>query len=442
MEQRLDMKITAGNLLKYAFPSIFSMLFVGIYSMVGSVFVSRLVSTDALSAINIILPLVNVSTALGMMLATGGSAIVAKKMGEGQMDEARQIFSFMFLMSFLLGILLSVLGLIFMEPIIWALGASEEIYQYCHDYALVTLLLFPCGILAMMLLIFTITAGKAGLGSLLAVFGGITTIALDVILIAVIPLGVTGAALATGLGYGAPALVGILYFAFWRKGTLYFVRPKATLKTFLSGCANGASEMVTNLSLSVVTLLFNLTMMNLVGSDGVAAITIILYAQGFFNSAFMGYSTGIAPIISYNYGKQDSENQKRIFKVSNRILAISSLIIFVASEIFAGPLVGIFTESGTAVYEMGLAGMRVFSLCFLVMGYNVFGSSMFTALSNGKISALISLMRTLVLISICILVLPQIFGLTGVWIAVPVAETLGMVVTLICHKKYREQYGY
>ena len=442
MEQRLDIRIGAGSLLKFALPTIFSMLFVGIYSMVGGVFVARLVSTDALSAVNIVLPLVNVSVALGMMLATGGSAIVARLMGEGKSVEARQTFSYVFLMSFVFGVVLTVLGLIFIRPLVLFLGADESIYGYCYDYARVTLYLFPFGILAMLLLVFTITAGRAEIGSVLAIIGGVVTILLDWLLISVRNLGVVGAALATGLGYAVPAVVGIGYFFAARSGTLYFVRPKAGWRVLGESCVNGSSEMVTNLSLSVVTLLFNRTLMRMTGADGVAAITVILYAQGFFNSAFMGYSTGIAPLISYNYGKQSSEQLKKIFRLSLWILGAAAVLIFIVSELCAEPLMAVFAEEGSNVYTMGTHGFRLFSLCFLCMGFSVFGSSLFTALSDGKISALISFARTLVLVSACILLLPLFLGLNGVWLAVPVAELLGLAVTLYCFRRYRDKYGY
>ena len=441
-EQNLDIQISARSLLKFSVPTIFSLLFVGIYSMVGSVFVARLVSTDALSSVNIVLPLVNVSVALGMMLATGGSAIVAKLMGENRPREAKQTFSFIFLASLLLGILLSVLGLILIDPIIRFLGADDSLYTYCYDYARYTLYLFPAGILAMLLLVFTITAGKAQVGSLLAIIGGVSTILLDWLLIAVLHMGVIGAALASGLGYAIPAVIGIAYFFLARHGTLYFVWPKGSLRILGESCINGSSEMVTNLSLSVVTLLFNRTMMRLAGSDGVAAVTVILYAEGFFNSAFMGYTTGIAPVISFNYGCDNRDNLKHIYRLSRRLILIGGIVICGLSMLAAKPVMSVFVDAGTDVYNMGVQGFYPFSICFLFMGFSVFGSSMFTALSNGKISALISISRTLIFQSACILILPLFMGLTGVWLAVPVAELLGAIVTQICNRRYKDRYGY
>ena len=442
MEQRLNIQIHTASLLKFSLPTVFSMLFVGIYSMVGGVFVARLVSTDALSAVNIVLPLVNISVALGMMLATGGSAIVARLMGEGRDSEARQTFSYLFLVSFLLGGVLAVLGLLFVEPIVRFLGANEQIFDYCLQYARVTLYLFPAGILAMMLLVFTITAGRAQIGSALAVVGGVSTIVLDWLLIAVMKLGVTGAALAAGLGYAIPAAAGIMYFFLARGGTLYFVKPKASLVVLGQSCVNGSSEMVTNLSLSVVTLLFNRALMRMAGADGVAAITVILYAQGFFNSAFMGYSTGIAPVISFNFGSGDRDKLKKIFRLSLRIVGISAVIIYAVSLLCAKPLMAVFAQEGSTVYEMGVHGFRLFAFCFLFMGFSVFASSLFTALSDGKTSAIISFSRTLVFVSACILLLPLVMGLNGIWLAVPIAELLGVIVSVYFFRRYREKYGY
>jgi len=262
------------------------------------------------------------------------------------------------------------------------------------------------------------------------IIGGIVTIALDYICIAVLNMGITGAAVSTGVGYAVPGFIGLFYFMLNRKGSLYLVRPKMDIPVLLKSCTNGSSEMVTNLSQSVITILFNNILMRLAGESGVASITIILYAQGLLNSAFMGYSTGIAPVISYNYGKQDHDRLKATYRISKRVIGISSVAAFAVALLFASPLVSVFSPVGTPVYTMAVRGFRIFSFCFLFMGFSIFGSSMFTALSNGRVSAIISFMRSLVFVVISVLLLPMIFQVNGVWLSIPVAEVLGLLVTL------------
>lgn len=439
---KLNIKITTGSLLKYALPTIISMVFMSVYMMTDGIFVARLINTSALSAVNIVMPLVMVSVALGTMLASGGSAIIAKKLGEGKEQEARQNFSLLTVAVVVCGVVISILGLVFIVPLIRFLGADESIYQYCYDYAFTSLLLFPFGMFAMLFQVFFITAGRAGLGMVITIIGGVVTVALDYICIAILGMGITGAAVSTGVGYAVPGFIGLFYFLLNRKGTLYLVKPKMDKMVLLKSCTNGSSEMVTNLSQSVITILFNNILMRLAGQDGVAAITIILYAQGLINMAFMGYSTGIAPVISYNYGKQDTEQLKKTYNISIKVIGISSVVLFAAAMLCASPLVSVFSPRGTAVYEMAVQGFRLFAASFLFMGFSIFGSSMFTAFSNGKVSAIISFMRALVFVVVCVLLLPQFFGLNGVWMAVPVAELLGLLVTVYYNKKLKTTYQY
>lgn len=442
MENKLNLKITAGSLVKYALPTIIGMIFMSVYSMTDGVFVARLINTSALSAVNIIMPLIMVSVALGTMLATGGSAIVARKMGEGKEQEARENFSLLTVAVIVAGVVLSALGLLFIDPIIRFLGANDAIYQYCYDYAFTTLLLFPFGMFAMLFQVFFITAGKAALGMVITMIGGVVTVSLDYICIAVLGMGITGAAVSTGVGYAVPGVIGLAYFLLNRKGTLYLVKPKMDKAVLIKSCTNGSSEMVTNLSQSVITILFNNILMQMAGQDGVASITIILYAQGLLNSAFLGYSTGIAPIISYNYGRQDSGQLKKTYTISKLVIGISSLGVFALAMIFASPLVAVFSPEGTAVYTIAVRGFRLFSLSFLFMGFSIFGSAMFTALSNGRVSAIISFMRALVFVVISVLLLPMVLNLDGVWLAIPLAELLGLAVTLYYTRKHRKTYRY
>lgn len=442
MENKLNLKITAGSLLKYALPTIIGMIFMSVYSMTDGIFVARLINTSALSAVNIVLPLIMVSVALGTMIATGGSAIIARKMGEGKEQEARENFSLLTVAVIVIGVILSALGLLFIDPIIRFLGANDAVYQYCYDYAFTSLLLFPFGMFAMLFQVFFITAGKAMLGMAVTMIGGVVTVSLDYICIAVLNMGIAGAAVSTGVGYAVPGLIGFFYFLLNRKGTLYLVKPKMDKTVLIKTCTNGSSEMVTNLSQSVITILFNNILIQMAGQDGVASITIILYAQGLLNSAFLGYSTGIAPIISYNFGRQDSGQLKKTYTISKLVIGIASFGVFALALVFASPLVAVFSPVGTAVYALAVRGFRLFSLSFLFMGFSIFGSAMFTALSNGRVSAIISFMRALVFVVISVLLLPMVLELDGVWLAIPLAELLGLAVTLYYTRKLRGTYRY
>lgn len=442
MDNALDRSVTVKWLLRYSLPTIISMFFMNVYFMTDGIFVARLINTSALSAVNIVAPMLLVSIALGTMLATGGSAIVAKKMGEGKTEEARRNFSLLAVVTLAGGIVLSGIGLLFIEPIIRFLGANEAIYQYCYDYTYVTLLLFPTGMVAMLFEVFFITAGRAGLGMAITMIGGVVTVSLDYICIALLDMGIAGAAVSTGVGYGVPGVIGFCYFLFNRKGTLYLVRPQIDWAAIGKSCTNGASEMVTNLSYGVITLLFNNILIRMAGEDGVASITIILYVMGLLSSLFMGYSIGIAPIISFNYGKQDHDRMKRIYSVSTRFILITSIFTFSLSLLFAGPLVGVFSPVETPVYDMALHGFRLFSFCFLFMGFSIFGSAMFTALSNGKVSAIISFLRTFVFTVAAVLLLPVFFALDGVWLSIPLAQMLGVLVTFYYFRKLKDTYHY
>ena len=442
MSESLDRRITAGSLMRFALPTIISNVFMGLYTSVDGVFVSRLVGTDALSAVNIMIPVILFSNAVGAMLGTGGNAIIARKLGEGKDREAREDLTFLSIVMVLSGIVLVALGLIFIRPLIYFLGADEALYPYCYAYAVPSLVIMPLSIFGMMSQLTFISVGKPNLGLITSVMGGVTNMVLDYLLIAVFDMGIAGAAVATGMGFSVPALAGIFYFLFNRKGNLYFVRPKARLWVLLKSCTNGSSEMVTSLSNGVVTILFNNVLMRLAGADGVAAITIILYAHGILSSAYMGYAFGIAPVISYNYGKQDHERLQAIYRISLRMIAASSVCIFVISQLGANLLVSVFAGNNLAVRELALSGFRVFASCFLFIGFNIFSSAMFTALSNGRISAILSTCRNLVFIVIVTLLLPLFIGVTGVWLAIPIAELLGLGMTVYYFQKMKGKYHY
>ncbi|MFW5632412.1 MAG: MATE family efflux transporter, partial [Acetivibrio ethanolgignens] len=327
MKYSLERPITAASLLRFSLPTIISMIFMGIYTTIDGVFVSQLIGTDALSSVNIIMPVANAAIAVGTMFGTGGNAIVAKRLGEGREQTARENFSLILITAAIVGLIFTVAGLIFINPLVFFLGSDQSLYTYCYDYALYTLLFVPACVFAMIFQVFFITAGHAGLGLSFSIAGGLSNIVLDYVLIHMYSWGIKGAAVATGISYTIPSLAGFAYFA-CKKNQIHICRPKFHWNVIQKACLNGASEMVTNLSMSVVTLLFNLIMMEFAGSDGVASVTIILYSQYLMSCVYLGYAVGIAPIISYNYGRRDTNRLKKLFRLSLIIITIASIMTF------------------------------------------------------------------------------------------------------------------
>lgn len=444
----LGRRFTFGTLLKFAFPTIVMMVFMSLYTMVDGVFVARLISTNALSAVNIVFPVVSVLLAVGIMLATGGSAIVARKLGENNPKEAMKNFSLFALVGVALGAVISVATFLTLDPLLRFLGANEAIFELCRSYAVVLVWFAVPAILQMYFQTFFVTAGRPGLGLAITVVGGLSNIVLDYVFIAHLHMGIAGAAWATGIGYSIPALYGVYFFiragkgAEETKGSLYFSRPTWDAKALLQACTNGSSEMVTNLSSAVVTYLFNVAMMRYAGENGVAAITIVLYAQFLLTAVYLGYSGGVAPVISYNYGNGNSRQLKRLFRISMIFLGVGSVVTYAAANLFAGNIAGVFAPAGSDVYRLAVEGFRVFSACFLFMGVNIFASAMYTAFSNGAVSAGLSFLRTFVFIVLGIVFLPQVIGMTGIWVAVPFAELLAFLTSLACFVKLRSVYQY
>lgn len=418
-----------GSLLKFAFPTISMMLFMGLYTIVDTIFVSRFVNTNALSAINIVCPVINLIVGLGTMIATGGSAIVARKMGAGEPKRAKQDFTLLILFGFILGVVIFILGIIFIDEIIYAIGADKILFPYCKDYLTIILLFTPASMLQVLFQNLFVTAGKPTLGLVLSVSAGVMNIVFDYLFMAIFGMGIAGAGLGTGIGYLIPAITGLIVFC-KKSGTLSFVKPIIDIKVLGESCINGSSEMVSQLSTAITTFFFNRTMMNLLGVNGVASITIIIYTQFLLTTLFIGFSMGVAPVISYNFGANNYYGLKKIYKICISFIFVGSLFIFALSFINGNSLVRLFTGTNEAVYKIAINGFMIFVFSFLFSGFNIFSSAIFTALSNGKLSALISFLRTFGFIMIGLLVMPQFIEITGVWLAVPVAEILTLCISL------------
>lgn len=429
-ENPLSQNFMMKSLLKFAFPTILMMIFMGLYTVVDTIFIARFIDANALSALNIVCPVINLIVGLGTMLATGGSAIIARKMGAGEQTRASQDFTLIISTGVLIGILIAIFGTIFINKIIWELGASSILFPYCKEYLFILLLFTPANILQVLFQNLIVTAGHPEIGMILGVSAGVTNIFLDYVFIVLLQMGIKGAAFGTGIGYMIPAVIGLLFFS-TRKGNLHFRKPVIDIFVLKESCMNGFSEMVSQMATAVTTFLFNGVMMKLLGENGVAAITIIIYMQFLLSALYIGFSMGIAPVISYNYGKQDEKQLKNIFSICIRFILFVSISVFAIAFIFGSPLVGIFSEKGTFVYEIARNGFLIFSFSFLFSGLNIFTSATFTALSNGKLSAILSFLRTFGLITVLLLTLPNILGVIGVWLAVPISELLTMIVALI-----------
>ncbi len=441
MQNELAQEFRLSSLLRFTLPTITMLVFVATYTIVDGIFVSRYVGTDALSAINIIFPLINIMMGVGIMLGTGGSAIIGRKLGEGHTEEARRSFTLITLFTALLGILLSLFALIFITPLCRFLGANETLLPYCIDYGKILMSVYFVSVIQILFQTLFVTAGKPRLGLWLNAISGIANIFFDYFFIVVMDLGIAGAAWGTVSSFLIGGLYPLWYFAKPR-AILYFVKPKWIGKLILNSILNGSSEMVTSGAMAITTFLFNQTMMQRMGADGVAAITIILYAQFLFSSAYMGFSNGVAPIFSFVYGNGNRVRIQRLFRLCIQIIIVSSVAISVFSFLMATPTIGIFTPKHTQTYAIALRGYHIFAWGFLFAGINIFTSSFFTALSNGKLSAIISFLRTFFFVTVCILFLPQLLGTDGIWLAIPVAEGLTVILAISLLLTANKQYHY
>ncbi|MCQ4636592.1 MATE family efflux transporter [Anaerovorax odorimutans] len=442
MDNPLARKFTFASLLSFAIPNIIMMISLSMYIIVDGMFISRLIGTTALSAVNMFYPVICFEMAIAIMIATGGSAIVARQLGEGKPKEARRNLSFLIIAEILIGIIIAVLGSVFIEEIILFLGASPIQAPLSMAYARIIFAFAPAFFLQTAFQTFFVTAGKPTLGLIVTLLAGIINIVLDYIFMAPLNMGTAGAAIATGISYCVPAVAGLLFFVTAKSNSLYLVKPKFDWAVLRRSCTNGSSEMVTNLANAATTFLFNYTLMQFYGEDGVASITIILYFQYIFTALYFGYANGIAPIISYKYGNEDREQLRSLFKNSMIFLLVSSVLGNGAIHLIVEQALTIFASADSNVYSITLHGFSIYSLAFTIMGLGIFSSAMFTAFSDGKISAIISFSRTFIFIAGAILILPNILGESGVWIAVPVAEGLGLIVAVSFLITKRKKYSY
>lgn len=436
-----DKPVTLKNILKFAVPTIAMTVFMSFYTMVDGLFVSNLIGTNALSAINLTAPIIQLVTAISTMLATGGSAVIMKKMGEQKTDEAKEDFTFLILVNVIVGLVMCTVGYAAMDHIFAGMNLSADVEGYCVEY-LSRYLVFTVPILLMNnFTLYMIASEKANLSLICSVTGGVLNMILDYVFIAGFGMGISGAAVATGLGYSVTAVVGLFVFS-RKKSLLHFKKPVFRFKILVNAATNGCSEMATALVTGIITMMFNWTMLHYVGEDGVAAVTIIMYVLMFASSLYTGYSYGVAPMISYYYGEQNHGKLKKLAAVSMRVIAEISLVTVAGSFLLTKPLVSVFARPDNPVYELAVTGNRICTIALLFIGFNIFASGMFTALSNGLVSAVLAFSRSFVFMLVTMIVLPLILGVNGIWLATPVAELMAFALSAFMLLKYRKRYGY
>ena len=442
MRIQLSEHFTYGKLLRFTFPSVVMMIFTSIYSVVDGIFVSNFAGKTPFAAVNLIAPLLIITGAPGFMIGTGGSAIVAKTMGQGKPEQANRHFSFLVWAAAILGAAVGGAGLLFARPAAAALGAEGEMLEHCVLYARIILAANPFFILQNVFQSFFVTAEKPKLGLYVTVGAGLTNIVLDALLVGVLRWGVAGAAIATALSQAAGGLPPILYFLRKNTSLLRLVRPRFEGRVLWKACTNGSSELMSSISGSVVSMLYNFQLLRLAGEDGVAAFGAVMYVNFIFLAIFIGYSIGSAPVISFHYGAEHSDELHSLLKKSVTLTGVVGAAMMTLALLAAAPLSRIFVGYDQALYALTVRGFRLYAVSYLLSGFNIFGSSFFTALNNGLASAAISFLRTLVFQCASVLILPIFLDVDGIWLAVTVAEAAALGVTLLFLAANKKVYRY
>lgn len=442
MRIQLSDHFTYQRLLRFVFPSIIMMIFTSVYGVVDGIFVSNFAGKTSFAAVNLIMPFPMLLGAVGFMLGTGGSAIVAKTLGEGQKEKANQYFSMMVISAMISGVLLSVLGFILIRPIAGWLGAVGEMLDYCVMYGRILLAALTCSMLQNVFQSFMVTAEKPGLGLKITVAAGITNMVLDFLFIGVFRWGIAGAGIATGISQAVGGLIPLIYFLRKNDSLLQLVPTRPDGAILKQACLNGSSELMTNVSLSLVNILYNYQLIRLAGEDGVAAYGVIMYVNFIFVAVFIGYSIGSAPIVGYHYGAGNREELKNLYQKSIKLILFSGLLMTVLAVGMSGMLAKIFVGYDAALFALTKRGFCIYSLSFLFMGINIFASAFFTALGNGLVSALISFLRTLLFQMAAVLILPVLFDIDGIWMAIVAAEILALFITMYFFITKKKNYHY
>lgn len=443
MTIQLSEHFTYKKIFRFALPSIVMMVFTSIYGVVDGTFVSNFVGKTPFAAVNLVWPFLMILGAFGFMIGTGGSALVAKTLGENKKEDANRYFTMLITLVVILGVLLTITGLIVLRPLSSALGASGQMLEDCVTYGRTLMIFNTAFMLQSVFQSLFITAEKPRLGLIMTVVAGLTNMVLDALFIAVFKWGLVGAALASGLSQCIGGILPLIYFLSSKNDTpLKFVKTKMEGKVLLKACANGASELMTTVSSSLVSMLYNFQLMRLAGQNGIAAYGAVMYVEFAFVAVFIGYSIGTAPIVSYHYGSENHDEVKNMLQKSFKIMSVLGITMMLLAQMLASPLAKVFVGYDKQLFDMTVHGFRLFSFYFILAGINIYSSSFFTALNNGMISAIISFSRTLGFETLAVIILPIFLQLDGVWLAITVAEICAFVISISFLIAKREKYHY
>ncbi|MGL6115110.1 MAG: MATE family efflux transporter [Cetobacterium sp.] len=425
MEQIFSREEDYSNFIRFILPSIVTMIFLSFYTTIDGFFVSRFVNSNALAAINIILPITGVIFGIAVMLATGSGALVGIKVGRKKTKEANELFSFITVVLVIVAILLTIVGIIFIEPILRFLGTTEALYPYAKTYGTVVILMALPMMLKLYFEYYARIDGSPNVALKMSTVGLVFNVVFDFLFIVVFKMGILGAALGTFLAMVTSTIIGIRYFL-GKESNLKFIKFKSNFIMLGRSCYNGSSEMLTELSTGITTFLFNQAILSFYGENGIAAMSIVIYIYYFFIAAYFGVAVGVSPVISYSFGAKQSERIKQYLKYSFNTIIVSSVLIFIISFFGRDFIIGIFTTD-SEVMQIASEGMRIFSVGFLIIGFNIFMSGYFTSIGNGKISAIISILRSLIFVILGVVILPNLIGVSGIWLTITVAE-LGTIL--------------
>lgn len=444
MRIQLSDHFTYGKLIRFTMPSIAMMIFTSIYGVVDGFFVSNYAGKTPFSAVNLIMPFLMIEATVGFMFGTGGTAIVAKTLGEGDKEKANKYFSLFVYVSFALGVIFAILGIVFIRPVSALLGAEGELLENCVVYARIILCAMPFYVLQLLFQSFFPAAEKPQLGLAVTVFAGVTNMVLDAVLVISLPqeYKLAGAAIATAMSQFVGGVIPLFFFFRKNSSILRLGKTSFDGKAILKACTNGSSEFMSNVSMSVVGMLYNIQLLKYAGENGVAAYGVMMYVSMVFSAAFIGYSIGAAPVISYHNGAQNYRESKGLLRQSLIMIGVFGVGIVVAAEMSALPLAQIFVGYDVELMTLTVSGFRVFALSFVFMGFAIFSSGFFTALNDGLTSALISFLRTLVFQVAAVLLLPLIWEIDGVWISIVVAEVMAAAISAVFLVVKRKKYHY
>lgn len=442
MKIRLSDHFTYKKLLCFTLPSIAMMIFTSVYGVVDGFFVSNFVGNTPFAAVNFIMPFLMILGGIGFMFGTGGSALVAKTLGEGRNDKACELFSMVIAVSVVTALVLTVAGIVLLRPIASLLGARGELLDNCVLYGRVVLLALPALMLQYQFQSFIVTAEKPQLGLIVTIAAGVTNMVLDAVFILVFQWGLVGAAAATAISQCIGGIVPLLYFLRPNSSLLRLTRPRFDGCALLKTCTNGSSELMSNISMSVVGMLYNVQLLRYAGENGVSAYGVLMYVNMIFLAAFIGYAVGTAPVIGYHYGAQNHDELHSLLKKSLVIIGIFSAAMLAAGKLLSRPLALLFVGYDDVLLDLTLRGFQIFSYSFLFAGLAIYGSSFFTALNNGPVSAIIAFLRTLVFQVAAVIIFPLLWQTDGIWLSVVVAEFMAAVLVAFFMVLLRKRYRY